>query len=71
VLPVVRADLTPAAQQTIFVARFGTEIAQALAKLGDTHRGVRSGNQSGFENNCGNAVEILTQAPIRYAAYKG
>jgi hypothetical protein len=68
VLPVVRADLTPAAQQAIFVARLGTEIAQALAKLGDTHREVRSGNQSGFESNCGEAVRILTQALIRYAA---
>src|SRR3990167_6411251 len=41
VLPVVRADLAPAAQQTIFVARLGTEITQTLAKVGDTHRGVR------------------------------
>ncbi len=28
---IVRADLTPAAQHTIFVARFGAEITQALA----------------------------------------
>ncbi|OGS97450.1 MAG: hypothetical protein A2Y51_04420 [Gallionellales bacterium RIFCSPLOWO2_02_60_31] len=61
VLPVVRADLAPAAQQTIFVARLGTEITQTLAKVGDTHRGVRSENQSGFENNYGWFVIILTQ----------
>jgi hypothetical protein len=67
-LPVVRADLAPAAQQTIFVARLGTEIAQTLAKVCDTHRGVRSGNQSGFENNCGEAVRILTQASPVYGA---
>jgi hypothetical protein len=32
-LPVVRTNLTPAAQQAIFVARLGTEIVQALAEL--------------------------------------
>jgi hypothetical protein len=37
VLPVVRADLAPAAQQTIFVAGFGAEVAQTLAEIGDTH----------------------------------
>ena len=51
VLSIVRADLTPAAQQTIFVARLGTEITQALAEVGDTHRGVRIENQSEFANN--------------------
>jgi len=40
VFSVVRADLAPAAQQTIFVARFGAEITQAFAELGDTHRGM-------------------------------
>ena len=50
---IVRADLTPAAQQTIFVARLGTEITQTLAKLGDTHLRVRSENQSGFEKCAG------------------
>jgi hypothetical protein len=38
--PIVRADLTPAAQQTIFVARLGTEITQTLTKMGDTQRRV-------------------------------
>jgi len=44
------------------VARLGTEITQALAKVGDTHLSVRSGNQSMFENNCGKSVIILTQS---------
>ena len=35
-LSIVRTHPTPAAQQTIFVARLGTEITQALAKLCDT-----------------------------------
>ncbi len=68
VLSIVRADLAPAAQQTIFVTRLGAEITQALAKLCDTQRGVRSVNQSGFENNCGEAVRILTQASPVYGA---
>lgn len=38
-------------QQTVQAARLGTEIMQALAKLGDVHRRVRSGSQSGFEKN--------------------
>ncbi|MDO8262607.1 MAG: hypothetical protein Q7T21_05215 [Gallionella sp.] len=50
------------------MARLGTEITQALAEMGDTHRGVRSGNQSGFENNCGEAVRILTHASPVYGA---
>jgi hypothetical protein len=61
VLPVVRTDLAPTAQQTIFVARLGTEITQTLAKLCDTHGRVRDENQSVFENSCGEAVLILTQ----------
>ncbi len=59
--PVVRAHLAPAAQQTIFVARLGTEIAQTLAKVGDAQRGRRGGNQSGFGNDCGEVMRILTQ----------
>jgi hypothetical protein len=47
---IVRANLTPAAQQTIFVARLGTEITQVLAEVGDTHGRVRGGNQSKFAN---------------------
>ena len=52
-LPVVRADLAPAAQQTIFVARLGAEITQALAKVGDTHRGECSGSHGDFQDICG------------------
>jgi hypothetical protein len=59
---IVRADLTPAAQQTIFVARLGAQITQALAEVGDTHRGMRRENQSEYVNNGGEAVWILTQA---------
>lgn len=46
---IVRARLAPAAQQTILVARLGAEIVQTLAEVGDAHRGVRSGDQDGFE----------------------
>ena len=50
-LPVVRTDLAPAAQQTVFVARLGTEITQALAKMGDAHRG---GSHSELQTNTEN-----------------
>ena len=60
VLSIVRADLAPAAQQTIFVSRLGAEITQALAKLCDTHRSVGIENQSEYENNGKEAVMILT-----------
>jgi hypothetical protein len=51
------------------VARLGIEVTQVLAELGDTYWNVRSGEQSGFENDY--VVEttvILTQASIWYAA---
>jgi hypothetical protein len=48
VYPIVRTYLTPAAQQPIFVARLGTEIVQALAKMGDTHRGRGCKNQDEY-----------------------
>lgn len=59
-LLVVRTDLAPPAQQTIFVARLCAEIVQTLAKVGDAHREVGSGKQSEPENNCGETVWILT-----------
>lgn len=65
---VVRVDLTSAAQQRVFVARLGAEVAQALAKMNDAHRGWRGENKSEFEINCEEAERILTQASIRYAA---
>lgn len=49
-------------QQRVQVARPGAGIKQALAKLGDAHRGVGSGNQCGLENNYWETVRILTQA---------
>ncbi len=56
-------------QQMVQVARLGTEIKQALAKMGDAHRAVRSGNQSGLENNYWETVRILTQASSRYTTH--
>jgi hypothetical protein len=40
------------------VARLGAEVMQALAKMGDAHRGVRSGKQREFANNDGEAVDF-------------
>ena len=53
------------------VARLGAEITQTLAEMGDTHSRVRSGNQSEPENNCGEAVQILTQASAKGGAHDG
>ena len=36
VLSVIRANLAPTAQQSVFVAGLGAEVAQALAEVGDT-----------------------------------
>jgi len=49
------------------VARLGAEIMQALAKMGDAQRGRRGGNQSGFENDCGKVMRILTQPSTYYS----
>jgi len=63
----IRADLAPAAQQTIFMARLGAEIMQALTKVRYAQRGRRGGNQSGFENDCGKVMRILTQPSTYYS----
>ncbi|MDH2916156.1 MAG: hypothetical protein PXX77_04680, partial [Gallionella sp.] len=59
--------MAPAAQQPIFVAWLGTEVVQTLAEMGDAQRRRRSGNQSGFGNDCGEVVRILTQALAYYS----
>lgn len=60
-LAIIRTHLTPAAQQTVFVARLAAEVAQTLAEEGDAHLGARIGDQGAVAFNC----HFVGEMPMR------
>jgi len=63
--------LAPAAQQTIFVAGLGAEIAQAMTETGDAQREGGGRDQCGAENVFvfGEAAGILAFPPVALRGY--
>jgi hypothetical protein len=64
-LSVICADLAPAAQQPVFVARLCTKIIQASAKVGNAHWEMGGAIQNWLAKSCGRSLVILSHIRLR------